>query len=476
MRLKCRTAGAENGSAMVLVVFMTSALLLLSVTLIDAVQGDSSRSAQGVTRDAVFHAAEAGINDYTSKLLDDNQYYLHDVAAGEATRSTSLSCSGGQQVSSTSSTPAEWSYGTTWAYCSGKNNWRQLSNGYEYNLQVTGPTTQTQWVKIVATGRKQNTTAPVRVIEERIRPASVADFQMLSNADISYGSSATTRGKIYAGIDSNNVKHNVDHDGTAYADIYAEGQATGSTTLISPAKKYDVDSNPTIRTVIKNPINFSSFATSLTDIKRAADVGGLHLNSTSVAGWRLTFSSAGTVTVQGCAKTSGNPIETTSPTCNVSASGNGTYTVPTNGAIYVEQSVIIGWSSGTSTVDGRVTVASEGNVVIGGNVNYEQEGDDVLGLIAKNEVIVAKWTPSSVSWRAATVAQTGAWRSAQSQYDGHSTMTFTGSTATAQGGYMSMFATRNYNYDDSLLYLQPPWFPTIEYGYTVLVFRELPPS
>ena len=53
-------------------------------------------------------------------------------------------------------------------------------------------------------------------------------------------------------------------------------------------------------------------------------------------------------------------------------------------------------------------------------------------------------------------------------------MTFMGSTATAQGGQMSMFDTRNYNYDDSLLYLQPPWFPTIGDAYTVLLFRELP--
>ena len=79
---------------MVLVVFLSAALLLLSTTLIDVVRGDSSRSARGVTRDAAFQAAEAGINDYTSKLVDDNQYYLHDVALGESTRQAS----GGQLV------------------------------------------------------------------------------------------------------------------------------------------------------------------------------------------------------------------------------------------------------------------------------------------------------------------------------------------------------------------------------------------
>jgi len=53
-------------------------------------------------------------------------------------------------------------------------------------------------------------------------------------------------------------------------------------------------------------------------------------------------------------------------------------------------------------------------------------------------------------------------------------MVFTGATATNQGGYMSMFAARVYIYDNSLSYLQPPWYPTIDYAYTVLLFRELP--
>jgi hypothetical protein len=53
-------------------------------------------------------------------------------------------------------------------------------------------------------------------------------------------------------------------------------------------------------------------------------------------------------------------------------------------------------------------------------------------------------------------------------------MTFTGSTATSDGGSMGMFQTRIYQYDDSLFYLPPPWFPVIEDAYTTLLVRELP--
>lgn len=480
MRLKqLRAAAEERGNALVLVVFLAAALVLISATLIQIVQGDSSRAAQAVTRDAAFQAAEAGLDDYTSKLLDDNQYYLHDVALGESTRRSS----GGQLVSPGTSSPTPWMYGTTWTYPNGKDNWRQLTNGYEYNLQVTGPTTTAQWVDIVATGRKQNTTTPVRVVEERIRPSSVADFLMITNSDYNVGSGATTYGKIYAGIDSNGVKHNVNHNGSAYADIYAEGQITGSVTMMNGAKKYDSDSSPSVRSVIKTPISFTSFATSLVDIQRAAQLSGIYLNNPTVGAWQLTFNSDGTVNVMTCPST--NETSSTPPTCT-QYSGY-PKPVPTNGAIYVEQSAIIargtssctdpsvGSLSNANCVNGRVTVASDNDIVIGDDIGYVLTGDDVLGMVAKSDVVVAQWTPSNLTWRGAVVAQTGSRHSASS--DGsHGTATFTGATASNASPYMDMFRTRVYNYDSSLKYLQPPWFPTIDYAYTVLLFRELPPS
>ena len=36
-----------------------------------------------------------------------------------------------------------------------------------------------------------------------------------------------------------------------------------------------------------------------------------------------------------------------------------------------------------------------------------------------------------------------------------------------------MFAFRTYNYDPNLLWLLPPWFPTVDKPYTVLLQREL---
>ena len=276
------------------------------------------------------------------------------------------------------------------------------------------------------------------------------------NGDVSFGSSTSTYGEIYSA-------GNVDHQGTAYGSIYAEGNITGSPTMMNGAQKYD---HNTIRTVIKNPINFSSFLTFLSDIQRAAQTGGVYLNDASKAGWRLIFSSSGTFTAQSCTKTNGDDVAKTSPTCGSAT----TYTVPANGAVYTGQTAIV-----SGTVNGRVTVASANNIVIANTISYAVSSDDVLGLNAQNDVVIAEYTPSTLAWRAAVLAINGTWKT-WSQSGSHSTMNLTGSAATASGGSMTMFNTRNYLYDDTLQYLSPPWYPTVEDAYTITIFRELPAS
>ena len=312
-----------------------------------------------------------------------------------------------------------------------------------------------------------------RELEVFLRPSSVSDYQMVADADISYGSGATTYGKIYAGIDAAGVAHSVNHAGIAYGDIYAEKNVTGATTMMNGAQKYD---STTIRSIIKTPINFNSFLASLVDIRSAGGAGGIVLDTPTVDTWSLTFQANGQVFVQSCTKVSGKPIGDARPTCGASTP----MSIPANGAIYTGQPAIV-----SGVVNGRVTVGSASDIYVGGNITYAQDGDDVLGLVASHSVIVAQWVPTTLSWRAATIAQSGTWRSygidprrartspTTSATSRLTSATFTGSTATYGGGSMSLFNTRVYQYDQSLVYLPPPWFPTIQDAYTVVVAREV---
>jgi hypothetical protein len=123
---------------------------------------------------------------------------------------------------------------------------------------------------------------------------------------------------------------------------------------------------------------------------------------------------------------------------------------------------------------------AQGNIVVAGNISYNQPGNDVLGLIAKNSVIIACWqADNNLSWRAATMSLNGTWASDQSVSGSGCTatrgsMTFTGSTATYQGGGMGGYAPRTYNYDPTLRYLPPPDYPQIPASFTVLYQREIP--
>ena len=462
----------EDGIAMVMVLGIMVLLGVLAVGLIDTMIGEAARSRKAVTRDAAYHAAEAGVDDYIAKLIDDRLYYSHFVHPAESTRRSTT----GASVAATQAWPQ--AYGSNWTYPTGKDRWygsAQLGNGYEYDLQIFPPGPQSPLVRIVSTARVVGDTdfRNWRAIEVLVRPSSVSDFQMIADADISYGSTATTYGKIYAGIDGNNVAHSVNHAGTAYGDVYAEGNVTGAVRLRNGARKYD---RTTIRTVIRTPINFNNFLASLVDIRSAAGAGGVVRDTPTVNVWWLTFQANGTVIIQSCTKVSNRNIGDLRPTCAAGVP----VAVPVNGAIYVGQPVIV-----SGIVNGRVTVGSGSDVYVGDNLTYAQDGDDVLGLVASHSVLVPQWAPESLSWRAATIAQSGTFRSygydtqlrtTEPNYVGdgsRDSMTFTGSTATYGGGSMSLFGTRVYQYDSSLLYLPPPWFPTLQDAYTIVLSREV---
>jgi hypothetical protein len=471
-----REARTEDGFAMVMVLGMIVLLSVLAISLIDVMQGEASRSRTEIKHDTAFHAAEAGVDDYISKLIDDRLYLSHFVHPAESTR---LSSASGRLVAA--SQPWQQADGSTWTYPSGKDRWygsTQLGNGYEYNLEVFPPSQYSPLIRIVATARPTGD-ADVRdwrELETLVRPSSVSDYQMVADANITYGATATTWGKIYAGIDANGTKHIVRHDGVAYGDVYGEGGVSGNTTLRNGAKRYDLTTTPTIRSVIRVPINFNNFLASLVDIKSAAGAGGIVEDNAAVDVWWLTFQPNGQVNVQSCTKDAGKPIGDKLPVCGAATP----LSLPANGAIYVGQSVIV-----SGTVNGRVTIGSAADIYPGSTLDYAQPGDDVLGLVASHSLIVPQWAPAVMSWRAATIAQSGTFRSygfdgqlgaVEPDYigDGRLTsMTFTGSTATYGGGSMGLFATRTYQYDTSLLYLPPPWFPTLQDAYTIVLSREL---
>ena len=464
--IRLRRRRGEEGNAIIVVLTLSIVILALLAILSQEMLSDNNPSARAIKVSTSFQAAEAMIDDYTAKLTSDHFYFHHFTHPAESTRTRP----DGTKVDAGQA----WNEDdVTWTYEDGEDNWRPLGNGWEYNVQVNPPNPGSKQVTIVTTGRQISDHTKQRAIEAVIRPASIADFFRLVNGNISWGVGANTFGKLYAGVNSSGVGQNIDHAGTAYANVYAEGQITQHPTYANGAQGFDSDSDPNIRTQIRSPISFAGFFDDIIVLQQAAQNGGIYKNDPTAHGWRFTFIANGTVRIDRCMQTSGNPFQQTAPTCTFDS----TVPVPTNGAMYTPQHAIVsGVLNGRVTLGAGTTATSppQGDIIIGDHGSYVQAGDDVLGLIAVDEVWFAKWSPTTLNFRAAILAQGDTWATHDSS-GSHDVLNFTGATATLRGGGLTMFDVRNYSYDTDLLYLPPPYFPILEEAYTVASFRELTP-
>lgn len=189
--------------------------------------------------------------------------------------------------------------------------------------------------------------------------------------------------------------------------------------------------------------------------------------------------------------------------------------IPTSGVIFAEDNV---WVRSNPTFHGRVTIAagrlatsSSANIVIADDLIYSvKTGEDAVGLVAEDSVLIAPYAPpSSGSFEfevdAAVIAQSGSvtypiyYRSSSSRCtrgwsNSNQKFTFFGAVASRQtwtwtwllGGsacgdavysnnsqsYISGIEYNNTQYDYSLLYYPPPSFP-ITSTYNVLSWREV---
>ena len=512
----------ESGIALIAAVFLVALMGTIAAGLMSLSSLEGQSSSGGVQTNNALQAAESGLNVYVADLTEDTGFFLDDIAAGEARRTY-----GGVQYPTTAGANAtanvalspSWPRTATWTYpgdITTDPGWRTLSGtNYEYLLEIFPSPDQNNDVRIIAIGRPVPSTeypasdeANYRAVEEDVNSLSISDFQMLSASDISYGTGSTTTGWVYATDNNAGTPASISDSGTADADLFTENTQSsysGNPTLVSPAREYASNSTPSIRTVISQPITFTDLIESpqiapVTGGEGAIELdaasSGITLNPTTNVpnAWWLKFQSGGTVQVYSCMKaTTSNPttyypVDNTQPTCTL----NQTDTLnPAGEDIYSTEDVIV-----SGVVDAPVTVytagggkatsgdqtTADGNIVVGGNISYETAGQDVLGLIAEDNVIIACWQPNSaLSWNAAAVALTGEWASdfaftnPSCNASTKSSMTFTGSIATYKGGSMGGYTTRTYNYDPTLRYLLPPDFPQIPAAFKVMYERQIPP-
>ncbi len=484
--------GRQRGSSLITTIALTGILALLVLASLSFARSSNQQSARQARADIAIQVADAGVNQYVSRLVEDPRYYEHYVDPAEDPR---IDPTG--RVFPPGST---WTPGVSWTYAGASQTWSAMQDGRfgnaAYSLRVSPPASGSDIVTILSTAKADRTSAaPVtRTIQSQVRPSSLADFQMISNATIRYGSTATTTGKLYSAVDIN-------HQGVARAPAYAahytcsHGNSSAACSSNSAPSSvyqegaYSSATVPSFSDYFPTPIDFSQFTKARLDIKDAATAQGLKFDDPGASAWMLQFLADGRARVW-------KITNTTDPGASIGTNGYqcpSVYTLPSGTAyayMYFEQSVIVSDGSTrrdncsattgprNSVVNAFVTVATKGNVYIGGNISYASPGNDVLGLIAAGEVIITEYTPRELTWRAATLAQSGQWRTNRSARDGnHDSMLYIGSQTTFGGGYASMFDEREYQWDETLARLRPPLYPVLEGSWETFYWREVrPPS
>lgn len=537
----------ERGFALILAIALMTLITTASLVVMTLTQGENSKSRRDQNQDGAYQAAEAGTNAYLANMTQDIGFYNTEVAKGEATRTGSIDHVAHPNNCTVTCNDMTWNpaWGTTWTYPTTQaaraadTGWYtvdtpgvSVNQEYQYLIQVYPPNinlaqSEAQLItRIDVTGRPYNSTdyTTWKTIETLLRPSSLADFQAFLATSESYGESAVTTGPIFVGED-NSVppkKGNLVHDGTAKANLYAEGTVSGSTTYLNGATHYDKNSTPNALCKLNNcsPVPFSTFTNYIGTVKSAADnTGGIDLpttdpNNTNLATqspaykvdvWQLTFNSDGTVTIKACKKfnsTTEDYTGTSAPLCYASTTFPTPKSTlsPAKFPIYSNTDVIV-----KGTVHGTVTVASAADIIYGGNTNYVLDGADVLGLEATNNIYIPEWAIHSTSDGNITVysaqfSLNGAFTAdpncnwtggsnpvGYSTCDASSstcnpantcTMTINGSSALYGGPngpilMTNMFSDRKYNYDNNLLFLPPPYFPTLPNAFTILVQRQI---
>ena len=124
------------------------------------------------------------------------------------------------------------------------------------------------------------------------------------------------------------------------------------------------------------------------------------------------------------------------------------------------------------------------DIIVGSDVEYASglNGDDLLALIASGEIWInpnAIGSDGVLTIYASTLNQSGSMHLVQRCLDSGSclvegSITTYGSNASLGTGNLAVCVTADYNFDERLDILRPPFFPVLDNAWTFTNWREIP--
>jgi hypothetical protein len=353
----------------------------------------------------------------------------------------------------------------------------------QYSLEITAPINGSSIVTIESTGWTSQYPKIKRTIKAQYGIPSMAEFSFLSNASSWYGSGITVNGKVHS---NNGIR--MDGTNTSTVSSYKTSYLCGSETGCSPSQTkpgvWGAGGDKGLWKFPSNYVDFDSISFDFSSMRQSAIDHGLRLPASGAKGYHLLFLNDGTVRVNKVNSTSYiNGYSVTSGCVRLyqtitSESLYGNYNVADKPIIFAEDDL---WVEGT--VKGKVTVAAvrfpipnNAYIWIPNNIVYAAyDGTNSLGLIAQTDIYFTKNIPNYFNVDAVLMAQKGTIiRHGYFSWCGGSSgavkqqLTIYGSVMSFYKSYWNFgsspdsgFRVRVINYDANVLYVPPPYFPTL---------------
>lgn len=458
----------NKGSILAYVLVM---MMIVSIILISMLQYISSQIKLGsyrLEKEKAFHVAEAGIYYY--------RWYLAHNISGKTTQQINDFWDGG-------------AVGTA----EGGDTFDFVDPGDgtvigRYTIEVIPPTDGSTIVMVKSTGWTDKEPDAKRVVQARFRRPSWSEYMFLSDTFIRFGDQAEVYGKVHSntGIRFDGLAHSLvtssvssfndpDHGGGLEFGVHTHNSSVDPLPPAAVPNRSDVFMGG--REFPVSDVDFGGVSADLAAMKSKAMGGGgkYFAPIADTDGVRIIFKNN---TYDVCvvdtshhvnysiSKYKRNSGTGTCSSCSGACVTN--YPILNNGIIFVEGNA---WVEGT--VDGkRVSVVAANltgsgdlaNIYIGlGNMRYTSYTcSNIVGLIAQQDITVAKDCPDDFIIDAAVLAQSGR-VGISSNMSNKNSLTFNGAIASYLQPFFAHsggFAVRFYNFDNNMLYCPPPDFPT----------------
>lgn len=498
-----------SGSVLIIIIIF-GFIFSLSLTAVSGlIVMEHKLTMRKVANSQALQIAEAGLNYYRWRLAHDqedlsdtaNQPY-YDAQGNllgyySVTIETAESITYGQRVTlcHKPGTPAERT-----AVVPESAKAAHLAHGdYLGECASTPASSNSNILALTVTGWTNDYPTIKRIIKVRYGQPSLAQYAFVTENNVWFGDTETIAGKVHAngGI---RMDGSCDARMTSIKETYICGEEHGCSDEEKPgiwgtgtrAELWDFP--------ITEGVDFNAITLDLDIIKTEAVDHGEYFEPSGSYGYLMTFINNGTFNVRKVTKLE-NAVWGYDGTGWVyesndykNSSNVGTYNIPTNGLIFVEDEL---WVEGE--IDGRATVVAarlpddeyeDASIMIKNNLTYtSKDGISVLGLIAQKDILVPLYSADTLEINAALLAQKGhvfRYYYDNSSYSPYAVRTnialygtiitntvWTWSWVFVPGGpVVSGYQTTNTAYDPYLLYNPPPSFPS-EDEYEFISWEEI---